>query len=88
MLQFTSGAIMMAFVTASLFFARFWSKTGDRLFGIFSLAFFMMAIERATLFQIQISETRTWVYLIRLVAFSLIIIGIIDKNRKGQTERI
>jgi len=85
MVQFTSGAIMMAFMVSSMFFTRFWAKTGDRLFGIFALAFMMMAVERIALFNIHTTdETRTWVYLIRLVAFSFIILGIIDKNRKGQ----
>lgn len=83
--QFISGAIMMAFFTFSMFFARFWSKTGDRLFGIFSLSFILMALERIALFYIhREDETRTWVYLIRFVAFSLIIFGVVDKNRKTQ----
>jgi len=84
MVQFSSGAIMMGFLVCSAFFARFWSKTGDRLFGIFSCSFFMMAIERIVLAQFDtLDETRTWVFLIRFLAFSLITIGIADKNRNG-----
>ncbi len=82
-INFTSGAIMMGFAIGGLFFARFWSRTRDRLFGIFALAFFMMAAERWMLLMVDIAdETRTWVYLVRLVAFTLIIMGIVVKNRE------
>lgn len=73
----------MGFLTASLFFLRFWARTRDRLFGIFSLAFVLLASERLFLLFIDVEdETRTYVYLIRLLAFTLLILGIIDKNRQ------
>lgn len=82
-INFTSGAIMMAFAMAGLFFARFWSRTRDSLFGIFAAAFLMMAFERWMLLMVDIAdETRTWVYLIRLVAFVCISAGIVVKNRE------
>ncbi len=83
MMQFLSGAIMMGFAVASMFFVRFWVKTQDRLFGVFAAAFGMLAIERVFLLMIAAEdETRTYVYLIRLVAFSCIIAAVIDKNRR------
>jgi hypothetical protein len=40
------GAIAMAFAIAGLFFFRFWRKTGDRLFALFALSFFVSAANR------------------------------------------
>lgn len=82
MIQFISGAIMMACWVAGLFFLRFWRKTGDRLFAIFGLAFWMLAGERVILALINPeNEARTFVYVIRLFAFILILWAILDKNR-------
>ena len=79
---FLSGTIMGLTLVASLFFARFWSRTGDRLFGIFSLSFLLLAVERVALLMVGSNdETKTWVYLIRFVAFAVLVVGIVDKNR-------
>jgi hypothetical protein len=80
--QFISGAIMMGYGVAGLFFLRFWRETRDRLFSMFALAFWILALNRLPfLFIVEESETRTLVYLVRLLAFILILIAIIDKNR-------
>jgi uncharacterized membrane protein len=80
--SFLSGAIMGLCFVASLFFARFWSRTQDRLFAVFSLSFFLLGFERCALFVVGANdETRTWVYLIRFVAFAVLVVGIVDKNR-------
>jgi Family of unknown function (DUF5985) len=80
--QFLSGAIMMACWVAGLFFLRFWKKTADRLFAIFAVAFWMLAVERLTLVMIrEVDEVRGYVYVIRLFAFLLILWAIYDKNR-------
>jgi len=86
MSQFLSGAIMMACWVAGLFFLRFWKKTADRLFAIFAVAFWMLAFERLILAMIQeANEVRGYVYIIRFLAFVLILWAIIDKNRlKGR----
>ena len=79
---FLSGAIMALCLVAALFFARFWSRTRDRLFAIFSFSFFLLAFERCALLAVGSNdETKTWVYLIRFVAFAVLVLGIIDKNR-------
>jgi hypothetical protein len=79
---FLSGAIFGLSLTAALFFARFWSRTGDRLFGIFALSFLLLAVERVALVMAGVhDETKTWVYLIRFVAFTVLVVGIVDKNR-------
>jgi hypothetical protein len=80
------GAIAMASVVASLFFLRFWRDTGDRLFLIFSIAFLLLGITRVALTVADTPhESRLSIYLIRLLAFGLIAIAIVDKNRSRQS---
>ena len=86
---FLSGAVTIGFAVAGLFFLRFWHKTRDKLFRAFATAFWMMAIERVILVSMNVQdETRTYVYLIRLVAFLLIIKAIYEKNRPIKDKRI
>lgn len=82
MYEVISGALMMTCIVTGLFFVRFWKKTYDRLFLIFSFAFFMLALERLVLGYIGTNnELSPMIYIIRLAAFGLMLIGIIDKNR-------
>ena len=84
MKPFLSGAIAMACLAIALFFLRFWRRTSDRLFLIFSAAFVLMMTERIILVTIGSShEFAPYVYVVRLLAFLLIIVAIVDKNRKG-----
>lgn len=82
---FLGGAIMMACGIVSFFFLRFWRKTSDRLFLIFSLAFAILGIERLVLaaFYTAPNEAHPLIYCIRLLAFVLIIVAIVDKNRSS-----
>ena len=41
-----AGAIMVSAWAISVFFFRFWRKTGDRLFGLFSASFLLLGLER------------------------------------------
>ena len=75
------GAIVMASATVGLFFFRFWRQTRDRLFATFALAFWVLAVNWLALAIVGTSELRPLLYAVRLVAFSLIIAGIVDKNR-------
>lgn len=80
--QFTSGLITMGFLVAGLFFLRFWWTTRESLFAAFALAFWLLAVNQAVLAVTDIPlEERSWIYLLRLAAFSLIIAAIIKKNR-------
>lgn len=77
------GAIAMASLAAAVFFLRFWRDTGDRLFVIFAAAFILLAATRIGLALSQVQqEGHTHWYWVRLVAFLLILIAIIDKNRR------
>jgi hypothetical protein len=80
--SFMSGAVMMGCVGAGIFFLKFWSKTQDRFFAIFAFAFFLLAFERWLFVFIQATnEAHTWVFIVRLLAFLLILTAVIDKNR-------
>ena len=85
--QFLLGLVVMGSVVAGLFFLRFWRKTRDRLFIIFALAFWILALNWALLALINpMGEAkRSLFYVLRLVAFILIIYAIIDKNRTSRT---
>lgn len=82
--QFVLGAIVMACGAAGLFFLRFWRKTHDRLFLIFAIAFWTLGLNWLALAFTNADEVRTALYVVRLLAFVFILIGIIDKNRAPQ----
>ncbi len=84
LVQFLSGAVTFGFVLAGLFFLRFWKRTGDGLFLAFALAFWLLGLNQALLAFSDIPvEERSWLYLLRLAAFGLILVSIWMKNRKG-----
>jgi hypothetical protein len=83
MKEFLLGAATMGFATAGLFFFRFWHQTRDRLFLIFALSFWMLGLNRIV--QVMIGsdqrEFEHYFFVVRLVAYLLIIVAILDKNR-------
>ncbi len=83
MYEAITGAIIMACLVAGLFFLRFWRKTHDRLFLFFAMAFWILGANRIALIFIDegSEDTHILIYVIRLIAFSLILYAIIDKNR-------
>lgn len=85
MVDFASGLVTMGHLVLSLFFLRFWTRTRDPLFAVFSIAFALFALEQILLMLGGgAREEQTWFYLLRLVAFLLIIGGIVQKNRAGR----
>jgi hypothetical protein len=84
LLTFLSGALTMSFLIAGLFFLRFWKRTRDGLFVAFALAFSLLGLTQALLTFSNIPvEERSWLYLLRLAAFALILVSIWWKNRRG-----
>lgn len=81
--SFVSGAIMGLALVISLFFFKFWRKSSERLFLMFALAFLLFGIERVFLFATRPSELRLEIYLLRLLAFGIIIYGVVEKNRRA-----
>ena len=82
---FISGSTFVASAAIALFFVGFWRHSGDRLFAIFALAFAALAVNRLVLVIIgDDDENTTYVYLVRLLAFVLILIAIFDRNRRDR----
>lgn len=80
--DFLSGSVTFGFLVCALFFARFWRRTGDGFFLAFALAFLLLGVGQGVLALADIpTEERAQVYLLRLAAFSLIILAIVRKNR-------
>ena len=74
----------MASLSITVIYLRFWRQTADRLFFLFASAFGLLAINYVLLVVLDArTESRHLVYLLRLVAFGLIIYAIVDKNRSG-----
>ena len=81
MVLFIEGAIMMCYVTAGLLFFRFFRKTHDALFCYFGIAFAVLGLTRvAFLFIDPAHEARTWIYVLRLLAFAVILWALVEKN--------
>jgi hypothetical protein len=79
--DFIAGLITMGFAISALFFLRFWVRTADTLFATFAAAFALLALNQALATLIDFGrEELGWVYLLRLAAFVLIIVGIVQKN--------
>lgn len=77
------GAVSMSSLVAALFFLRFWRRTKDSFFLLFSIAFAIDALTRFILGWANVpDESQPYYYLPRLVMFGLIIVAVIQKNRR------
>lgn len=80
--QLLIGAVAALCLVAGLLFWRYWRSTRDRFFVFFALSFWIEAASR-----IHIGATMAWDedaplnYLVRLLAYALILFAIWDKNR-------
>lgn len=80
---FLSGASAMGFILAGLFFLRFWKRMREGLFLAFAFAFWLLGAGQALLTFASIPvEERSWLFVLRLAAFSLILVSIWRKNRR------
>jgi hypothetical protein len=85
---FLHGGIALTCWAIGLVYLRFFLKVRDRLFAILAGAFWLLAMERVLLaFVAMDREDRPLVYLIRLLAFVLIIAAVLDKNRVPRVKR-
>lgn len=83
--EFLWGMLTMATLMAALFFLRYWRMGRDRLFLFLSLAFVAMSATWIALATVGPAyQHREIVYLLRLLAFAVIIIGVVDKNRRSR----
>ena len=80
--QFLSGAVAMGFAVAGLLFLSYWRRLREGLFFTFAVSFFLLAINYTWLAVTQIPvEERSPLFLVRLLAFALIIVAIVQSNR-------
>jgi hypothetical protein len=80
---FLHGTVAMGCAVVAIFFVRFWRQSRDRLFLWFALAFSVLAMSYTLLGTIAVAtEWRVWVFVVRLLAFCLIVYGIVEKNRR------
>jgi hypothetical protein len=83
MLQFLHGGLTIASIATALFLARFYQQTSDRLFALFSGSFFVLGVHWALLGLLpREGEHRPLAYVLRLIAFVLILAAVVDKNRR------
>ena len=79
---FLLGVIVTASLTAAGFFWRFYRQTRDSLFFAFAAAFAIEGVNRmAFLLVDKPSEGSPIIYMVRLVAFLLLLGAIVAKNR-------
>jgi len=82
--SYVSGYLSLGYAVVSVFFLRFWRESGDRLFALFAAAFALLTVQRIALAgSIAFDQETTWAYVLRLLAFLLIIVAVVDKNRSG-----
>jgi len=76
------GVLVAFSATLAVLFLKFWRTSRDRLFAFFSAAFAMLAIDwLAAALLNPPHESQHYLFVFRLVAFLLIIAGIVSKNR-------
>jgi len=79
-----SGMLAAGYGVAVLFFLRFWVRSRDRLFAMFAWAFTLLAVERLTVIVMHWTAFTTGMYMLRLLAFLIILASSIDKNRPAR----
>jgi hypothetical protein len=78
------GAVAMGALAIGLVFLRLWRQTHDRFFFWFALSFMVQAVNRVALsLTPEPNEASPWHYGIRFVAYLLILVAILGKNRKS-----
>ena len=88
MLDFLSGMTTAGFLIAALFFFRFWSKSKDALFAYFGISFVLFAASQAVRLVVDAPhEDITWIYLLRLAGFALLLVAIVRKNTANRAPR-
>ncbi|MFC5478481.1 DUF5985 family protein [Massilia suwonensis] len=76
-----TGAICMGSLLIALFFLRFWRDSGDRFFLYFAASFFIEGLHRLySALHDAGGEDSPLHYLIRLLAYGLILWAILEKN--------
>lgn len=81
--ELLAGGIATASLIAGLFFLRFFLQTRDRFFLWFALSFGIEGLNRFALYALAgLDDQSPIYYVIRLVAYGLILWAILEKNLK------
>ena len=80
-----AGFLLGLFATSSLiagiFFLKCWKRTRDSLFLAFALAFIIEGLNRISFLAVaKPNEGSPWIYLVRLLAFLILLAAILKKN--------
>ena len=82
---FGFGALVVLCFTAGLFFMRYWRASNDRFFAFFMVAFWALGANWLLMVgRDPADEYLPYFYLLRLLAFLLILVAIVDKNRRSR----
>jgi hypothetical protein len=92
--SFFSGIACLAFAASGVFFLKFWRASRDPFFLHFSAACWLLSLERIAglVYEVLLSnelnrpEAGIWSYVIRLIAFIVIFVGILRKNQATRSD--
>ena len=85
LLDFLGGALTLCYLLAALFFARFWRRTRDALFGGFALTFLLFTVNQILVSWLGADDERTgYTYVLRVLGFLVILYAVIRKNVSGR----
>jgi hypothetical protein len=79
--QLLLGAAVTLCAIIGLIFLRFWRKARERLFLCFAISFWLLGMNWLALAFVNVQEQQTLLYVVRLLAFLVLLAGIWDKNR-------
>ena len=90
---FLGGIMVASFAASGLFFLKFYRASKDNFFLLFALACEMLALERIVSMMTSVflpidpdaTDSRFWIYLLRLTAFILILTAVIIRNRSSKS---
>ena len=83
-----TGMIAMGSLIIGLFFLRFWRNTKDRFFLYFALSFGIEGVHRiVTTLTYDEHEDSPLHYLVRLLAYGLILWAILEKNLPSRRDK-
>jgi hypothetical protein len=92
LIAFLSGVIVTTFGASGVFFLKLWRVSRDRLFLYFCIACWLLTLDRLALMCVPeagsavrtvVTERSSWVVLLRLAGFSMIVWAVLDKNRSA-----
>ena len=83
--ELLTGGIATAALLVGLFFLRYWRTTRDPFFLLFAISFWLEGAHRFVLNHfVGPDEDQPYYYLVRIVAYGLIIAAIVRKNRRSR----